>query len=195
MSQGDLADALDVSRQAVSKWENGMGTPTPENIVAMSKLFGVSTDYILMGKDEGSQTAEKVAPTPTTEPALMSVNDGLGKRKIMQIIGIILISLGAVFSLVGLIWAVEILLFTVYMIAVGAMLLACRKHLGLLLGWFTVAYVFVFLFVLTGRLTYPFIIGFVNFSVASIFSWLILLAVVVLAVITVIVVRKKRKNK
>ena len=72
MSQGDLAAALDVSRQAVSKWENGMGTPTPENIVAMSALFGVTTDYILVGKENAAE--EKAGEAPRAE-------EGFGKRK------------------------------------------------------------------------------------------------------------------
>ena len=47
MSQEELAGQLTVSRQAVSKWELGDAMPDTENIVQLSKLFGVSTDYLL----------------------------------------------------------------------------------------------------------------------------------------------------
>lgn len=46
-SQEELAEKLDVSRQSVSKWESGVSNPELDKIVAMSTLFGVSTDYLL----------------------------------------------------------------------------------------------------------------------------------------------------
>ena len=49
-SQEELADKMNVSRQAVSKWEAAQTTPDLERILQMSKLFGVTTDYLL--KDE-----------------------------------------------------------------------------------------------------------------------------------------------
>ncbi len=51
MSQGDLADRLDVSRQTVSKWENYVSTPELDKIVALSDIFGVSVDYIVKGDE------------------------------------------------------------------------------------------------------------------------------------------------
>ena len=56
-SQEELAEHLGVSRQSVSKWESGMSVPDLNKIIAMSELFGVSTDYLL--KDELE------APTPS----------------------------------------------------------------------------------------------------------------------------------
>lgn len=50
-SQEDLADRLDVSRQSVSKWESGTSLPELDKILAMSDIFGVSTDYLLKGED------------------------------------------------------------------------------------------------------------------------------------------------
>ena len=46
-SQEELADKIYVTRQAVSKWESGQSLPDVEKIVHMSKLFGVTTDYLL----------------------------------------------------------------------------------------------------------------------------------------------------
>ena len=47
LSQEELASQLTVSRQAISKWELGESVPDTENVVQLSKLFGVSTDYLL----------------------------------------------------------------------------------------------------------------------------------------------------
>ena len=54
-SQEELAEKLGVSRQAVSKWEGAQSIPDLERVLAMSRLFGVSTDYLL--KDEQEEDA------------------------------------------------------------------------------------------------------------------------------------------
>ena len=51
-SQEELAHQLQVSRQAVSKWESGMSIPDMNKIIGMSRLFGVSTDYLLIDEVE-----------------------------------------------------------------------------------------------------------------------------------------------
>ena len=61
MSQEQLAAALGVSRQAVSKWELGEAVPDVSRVVAMSELFGVTTDYLLKdASEEVSQAAGSV---------------------------------------------------------------------------------------------------------------------------------------
>lgn len=47
MSQENLAEKLDVSRQAISRWESGAAMPDANNILQLSKLFDVTTDYLL----------------------------------------------------------------------------------------------------------------------------------------------------
>lgn len=49
-SQEELAEKLDVTRQSVSKWEGAQSAPDIQKIIAMSRIFGVSTDFLL--KDE-----------------------------------------------------------------------------------------------------------------------------------------------
>ncbi len=46
-SQEDFAGNLNVSRQAVSRWENGTALPDAQNILQISKLFNVTADYLL----------------------------------------------------------------------------------------------------------------------------------------------------
>lgn len=59
LSQEQLAEKLDVSRQAVSKWESSQANPDISNIVKLSNLYGVSTDYLLTGKEHDSQVVYK----------------------------------------------------------------------------------------------------------------------------------------
>lgn len=56
MTQEFVADALGVSRQAVSKWENGAVDPSTSNLLALAKLYGISAEELLQNvthsKDE-----------------------------------------------------------------------------------------------------------------------------------------------
>lgn len=47
LSQEEAARRLNISRQALSRWENGTALPAANNIVEISRLFGVTTDYLL----------------------------------------------------------------------------------------------------------------------------------------------------
>lgn len=47
MTQEFVAESIGVSRQAVSKWENGTSEPSTSNLLALAKLFGVSVEEIL----------------------------------------------------------------------------------------------------------------------------------------------------
>lgn len=66
MTQEDLAERLDVSRQAVGKWVNDKGIPEVGKLVQISNLFGVSTDYLLKEdykeKNVSNESEEKVIP-------------------------------------------------------------------------------------------------------------------------------------
>lgn len=57
MTQEFVAESLGVSRQAVSKWENGVADPSTANLLALAKLYGVSAEELLkqvvMSKDDG----------------------------------------------------------------------------------------------------------------------------------------------
>ena len=64
LSQEQLAEKLNVSRQSVSKWEGAQSIPDINKIIQLSQIFGVSTDYLLKDeleneKDEYIETGEK----------------------------------------------------------------------------------------------------------------------------------------
>lgn len=66
LSQGEVAEALEVSRQAVSRWETGLALPSTDNLAKLSKLYGISIDALL-----GGQTT----PPPTDEAAKTSIRE------------------------------------------------------------------------------------------------------------------------
>lgn len=58
-SQAQLAKRLDVTRSSVNAWEMGLSTPTTQYVVALAKLFHVSTDYLLGLEPELTLSLEK----------------------------------------------------------------------------------------------------------------------------------------
>nr|WP_325298263.1 helix-turn-helix transcriptional regulator [uncultured Dysosmobacter sp.] len=63
MSQDALAEKLNVSRQAVSRWERDETMPETDKVVALAELFGVTTDYLLRDQPEESRGPETVPPS------------------------------------------------------------------------------------------------------------------------------------
>lgn len=59
LSQEQMAQQLDVSRQAVSKWETGTADPSTSNLLALAKLFGVSAEELLQSVEKSAPDAEK----------------------------------------------------------------------------------------------------------------------------------------
>jgi len=55
MTQEDLAEKLNVSRQTISKWETNVVIPDADNIVSICKLFNITTDELLDYKVESVQ--------------------------------------------------------------------------------------------------------------------------------------------
>ena len=65
-SQDELASKLNVTRQSVSKWEGAQSIPDMERIVRMSRLFGVTTDYLLKDELETEEFSSTDADTGTS---------------------------------------------------------------------------------------------------------------------------------
>lgn len=58
MSQEDLAEKMNVSRQSISKWESSQSVPEVEKIIQLSNIFNVSTDWILKGENSKKQKSQ-----------------------------------------------------------------------------------------------------------------------------------------
>lgn len=119
MSQEQFAEQMEVSRQAVSKWESGQSMPDLDKIILMSNVFGVSTDYLLKedsacfagdaqialendGISEGCPVREDIADQSVTR---------LGKEEVFQFLqvrnrGGIQITIGVVFCVLGVVLSI-----------------------------------------------------------------------------------------
>ena len=79
-SQEELAEKLNVTRQSVSKWEGAQSVPDIDKILQLSRLFGVTTDYLL--KDDAAEpeyTEDDTSPLPRV--TLAQANDYLAKTQ------------------------------------------------------------------------------------------------------------------
>lgn len=99
MSQGDLADAMEVSRQSVSKWENNSAVPELDKLVKMAEVFHITLDELVSGEkveasppsfDKTEQT-EKIIYVERSIPAAISVWSILGVSLLIASVGIGLI--------------------------------------------------------------------------------------------------------
>lgn len=77
LSQEELAEKLNVSRQAISRWEMESSQPDGSNILQLSKLFGVTADYLLNDEYESDYDVPAVKETKKT-----------GNIKIKRIVGL-----------------------------------------------------------------------------------------------------------
>lgn len=130
LSQGDLAEKLDVSRQSVSKWETDASVPDLDKLVKLSQVFGVTLDQLVTGEE---------SPPPTPEAAPLAAAQAsppycLPGRKIAGIILLcmafltVLVCLVAGSLLTGLILCIPFLL-------CGVICFLAKKRPGLWCAW------------------------------------------------------------
>ena len=79
-SQEELAAQLNVSRQAVSKWEGAQSVPDLDRILQMSALFGVTTDYLLKDELEEAEPAATDGQSRRVRVSLEEANAYLAWR-------------------------------------------------------------------------------------------------------------------
>lgn len=125
MSQLDLADALEVSRQSVSKWETGTAVPELDKLMKMSDLFGVTLDELVSRSSPAPE-----APAPPAASYLSAVPP----RKIAGAVLfgcalLILLLFGASRSVLeGFLWAIPFIL-------CGITCFMFTRHVGLWCAW------------------------------------------------------------
>ena len=94
LSQAEVSEELDVSRQAVTKWETGLSRPSTENLQSLSKLYNVPMEYLL---DESGDEVPAPAPAaPAAESGPEPEAQKKGKRwirRLVLVIGTIVLTL------------------------------------------------------------------------------------------------------
>ena len=129
MSQEELAAALEVSRQSVSKWETNQSVPDLDKIIRLADLFGVTVDQLV-------REGERPDPPEPPEPQVVYVAEGRRGLTGPQKLGVCLEVLGAILLLLGVaaLGAIAAVIGAALMI-LGLPLLLAKKHPWLVLGW------------------------------------------------------------
>ncbi|MBO5275396.1 MAG: helix-turn-helix transcriptional regulator [Clostridia bacterium] len=96
-SQEDFAEKLNVSRQAISRWENGTALPDAQNILQISILFGVSADYLLNDDYESDNDI------PAVKTAAEETKTLFLKKKHLHLVAAICFSISVFCSLIGVV--------------------------------------------------------------------------------------------
>lgn len=68
LSQAEVAESMNISRQAISRWECGAATPSSENLLRIRKLYGVSVDELVMHAVETNQQPPENKRNPLLMP-------------------------------------------------------------------------------------------------------------------------------
>lgn len=136
MSQGDLAEKMNVSRQSISKWETDTSVPDLERLIIMSELFGVSIDEMV--KDKASVWETNITNETNAEKEESKAETNMTQK----IIGFILLGvgiLGTLLSIAASAFSVSFLLIvpSAYLLLCGTLCLAVKKNVGLIIGWIT----------------------------------------------------------
>ena len=113
-SQEELASRLNVSRQTVSKWELGESSPDMEKLVAMSDLFGITLDELVLDKapvqPESAPTSAKTDIAGEIKEKVLTEDNKRKAKKGLKIAGIIL----------GVIVIIDLLSMIIYFVLFGA---------------------------------------------------------------------------
>lgn len=131
LSQGELADALEVSRQSISKWETDASVPELEKLVKLSALFEVSLDELVKGEraesaEEKEEAEQKSYVLIERQPITAQQVGGFVLLGISALIVILLLVLGA--GAAGLIFGAPFFI-------CGLICLWCKRRAGLWCAW------------------------------------------------------------
>ena len=164
MSQGDLAEKLNVSRQSISKWETNTSIPELDKLIQLSDLFHIYIDELVRDNDlspspeephEGAATTTGTtsageAPSP---PPQIIVQRSVSTQKV---VGFILLGIGLLCCVLALLSGGGLAVIGGYVVLCSILCLMLKRYAGLVIGW---ASLLVFI------LISPYIIGINLFSI------------------------------
>lgn len=187
LSQGDLAEALDVSRQSISKWETDVSVPELDKLVKLSAFFSVSLDELILDKAHGEQ-----ADFP--EPKVIYA-ERPGVSATQKTVGIVLLCVCAAFwLLIALLGDILSGLILAAPFAIcGIICLRVQKNAGLWCAWVIYLFIDIYLRLTTGinwqYVLVPHIYS-ANMTAHLIIAWCLLAVYVFLTVVTALRIKK-----
>lgn len=192
MSQGDLADALEVSRQSISKWETNGSVPELDKLIKLSEVFGVSLDELILDK---KQTEQPSAPEAPEQKEIYVERQATASTQ--KAAGVVLLCFA------GLIWLFIALLGDVISgLVLAAPFVGCsmicmfvKKNPGIWCFWVVYLFVDIYLRFETG-VHWQYILSLPVYNVAwtihLIAAWILFITFVTLSIVTALRSRKEK---
>ena len=136
LSQGDLADALEVSRQSVSKWETDASIPELDKLLRLAELFGVTLDELVKGESAQPEAARGEVPDKESAGAYTAAPPA-ARRETRQIVGTILLCFGALIGILIMLFAGTLagFILALPLFVCGTICLTVRHRTGLWCAW------------------------------------------------------------
>ena len=130
LSQGELAEKLGVSRQAVSKWETDAGLPDLDRLIALSGLYNITLDELVKGAAPSPAPADQPEPAvipPTENPPAAEKAPSSGGQKT---VGYILLGVGLLCAVLALFLNWALLIPAGYLLICAVLCLTLRRYAG-----------------------------------------------------------------
>lgn len=205
LSQGDLAERLDVSRQSISKWENNSSVPELEKIVKLSEIFEVSLDELVKGEglpkrtesvtliqQDVTEKTEQITAIQQEEPKVKEADFPLRKK-----VGTLLLCMAFMVQLVFFAsggWLGG-LIFSLPFLTCGILCFILKQNVGLWCAWDVYVLFDIYMAYATGISRANVLYTFqwtpqMNYWRLA-FAWIMLLSLLVMIAITVVRFGKK----
>lgn len=129
LSQGELAEKLGVSRQAVSKWETDAGLPDLDRLIALSGLYNITLDELVKGSAPSPAPADRTqaaAFPPEASPAAAEKPASGGQKTV----GYILLGVGLLCAVLALFLNWALLIPAGYLLICAVLCLTLRRYAG-----------------------------------------------------------------
>lgn len=138
MSQGDLAEKLNGSRQSISKWETDASVPELDKLIMLSDLFNITMDELVRDELPEKDTDEERESTEKRSSETVVINKQMSTQKIIGCVllgaGILSIPLILIFQYLGAV-------FTAFIFISSIICLKVKRHAGLIIFWILTAIV------------------------------------------------------
>ncbi len=188
LSQSDLAEKLNVSRQSISKWETNASIPELDKLIQLSDLFQITLDELV--RENFTETTENIE-IPNTDTKFPNLKTNISNTQ--KIIGFILLAVGLLSCVLSFCFVNGslLLILGIYAIICSTLCLLLKKHVLLVIGWLSALAAFFYLKNVVGTRVAVALFTLFNpklyasFNMANIISIIITLLFIVLVVCTI----------
>lgn len=193
MSQGDLAEKLNVSRQSISKWETDASVPELDKLIMLSNLFNITMDELVRDELPEKSTDEEKESTEKRSPETVVVNKQMSTQKI---IGFILLGAGIICLPLLYLIGPGALIFSAAFIFFSLICFLIKKHAGLIIAWILTIAALIFFPTCTSVNIFFFLYGNLYYGIftlqtfVAVCLWIWIISLIIYTVKTI----KKRKT-